>query len=467
MSKIMYKILFSIFIISFIILGIEIYILGILPNKYLLTIISLIILILILITICFIKCKKTALKIIISIIEILLISVSIISCIYLQSTNNFFNKKYDIKTENDVYYLITEKKNNYKKIDDLNNKKIGIFMENDDSIKALNKKIDFKKEIINSVSNVANDINKIDAIFLNSSYYDLICEDNTSFKNNTKIIGKIVLENKKDLNNNNINITKEPFNILISGIDTGGPINYVARSDVNIVMTINPKTNEILLTHIPRDFYVKLHGIGNTKDKLTHAGIYGIDTSVKTVEDLLNIDIDYYFRVNFTTLKKVVDAIGGIDVYSDQNFGEYGYYFKKGINHLDGENALMFSRIRHVLNGGDRARGKHQEAVITAIFEKVTSSEVLLKNYNQLLESLSNSFQTNLSTKSMKQFIKYQLNGMYKWNINSISVDVESSKGSCYSLPGIQTYIMIPDESTVEKAHNNITDIINGKTFNQ
>ena len=467
MSKIIYKILFGLFLISSIILGIQVFTLGILPNKYLFGIIGLIIVVIALITLCFFKFKKTLAKIIISIIEVLLITLSICACVYLQNTNSFFNKIHDIKTENEIYYVITEKKNNYKTINNLDNKKIGVFMENKDAIKELDKQIKFTKENLKTINDVINDINKVDAIFLNSAYYDLICEDNNKFKNDTKIIGKIILKTSNEINNNNLNITEKPFNIFISGIDTSGPIGTVSRSDVNIVMTINPKTHEILLTHIPRDFYVKLHGIGDTKDKLTHSGIYGIDTSVKTVEDLLNIKIDYYFRVNFTTLENVVNAIGGIDVYSDQSFNEYGYSFKKGINHLGGENALMFSRIRHVLNGGDRARGKHQEAVIGAIFEKVTSSEVLLKNYNKLLESLSDSFQTNLSSNDMKKFIKYQLDGMYKWNINSISVDGASSKGNCYSMPGVQTYIVIPYENTVEKAHDDITKIINGKKFNE
>lgn len=456
MNRIIYKVLFVIFIISFIILGIELYTIGVLPNKYLFGGLVAIILTLMITTVGFFKAKKTLSKVIITIIEIILTILSIIICIYLQNTNNFFNTVKNIDNENDIYYIITDKNNNYKDFKDLNDKTIGFFMENKAATEELNKKISYKKESFKSFNNVIENINKLDAIFLNSAYYDLICENDKNFKNETKIIEKIILKNKNELQNNDIDITKKSFNIFISGIDTSGPIGAVSRSDVNIVMTINPKTHEILLTHIPRDFYVKLHGIGDTKDKLTHSGIYGIDTSVKTVEDLLNINIDFYFRVNFTTLEKVVDAIGGIDVYSEKSFNEYGYSFKKGINHLDGRNALMFSRIRHVLNGGDRARGKHQEAVIAAIFEKVTSNEVLLKNYNKLLESLSNSFQTNLSTNSMKSFIKYQLNGMYKWNINSISVDGESSKGTCYSMPGVQTYIMIPYENTVEKAHNDI-----------
>lgn len=456
MNRIIYKVLFVIFIISFIILGIELYTIGVLPNKYLFGGLVAIILTLMITTVGFFKAKKTLSKVIITIIEIILTILSIIICIYLQNTNNFFNTVKNIDNENDIYYIITDKNNNYKDFKDLNDKTIGFFMENKAATEELNKKISYKKESFKSFNNVIENINKLDAIFLNSAYYDLICENDKNFKNKTKIIGKIILKNKNELQNNDIDITKKSFNIFISGIDTSGPIGAVSRSDVNIVMTINPKTHEILLTHIPRDFYVKLHGIGDTKDKLTHSGIYGIDTSVKTVEDLLNINIDFYFRVNFTTLEKVVDAIGGIDVYSEKSFNEYGYSFKKGINHLDGRNALMFSRIRHVLNGGDRARGKHQEAVIAAIFEKITSSEILLKDYNKLLESLSDSFQTNLSTSSMKQFIKYQLNGMYKWNINSISVDGESSKGNCYSMPGVQTYIMIPYENTVEKAHNDI-----------
>lgn len=464
--KILYRLIYVLFLISFLALGTEIWILGILPDKYLFILIGAIVFLFVLVSLGFKFIKKGVFKGFLSIFEIIFIIGSAALIFYLHTTNSFFGNINDLKEETKTYYLIVSKSSDFKHINDLNDKNIGIFMENKDAVSKLEEEINFEKVTLNSVVNITDGMDKVDGVFLNSAYYDLICDDNKGFSKKIRIIKKITLKTESLVSGGKTNITKNSFNILISGIDVSGDISTNSRSDVNIIMTVNPKTKEILLTHIPRDYYVKLHGI-NAKDKLTHAGIYGISMSALTIEDFLDIDIDYYFRVNFTTLIKVVDSIGGVDVYSPFDFGEYGYRFKKGINHLNGKEALMFSRIRHVLPGGDRDRGKHQEEVIAAILNKITNSEVLLKNYNQLMTSLSNSFQTNMSHNDMKQFIKFQLNGMPTWNINSISVDGNGSKGQCYSMPGRNLYVMIPDEKTVSMAHKYISGIINGQKYDE
>lgn len=469
MSKVLksfYVMMYILFLMAFIFLGFELFMINVIPNKYLFIIVGIMVLFILLISLGFKFIKRKSFKIFLVLLEFILSIISVIFSLYIYRTNTFFDSVKDIDSETDIYYVIVEKDSSYKKIEDLNNKNIGIFMENDKAINELEKEIEFSKVEIENVLQITSNFNSFDGIFLNSAYYDLICDENDDFNDKVRIIKKITITNDSDLSSDGVDVVKDSFNILISGIDTGGPIGVTSRSDVNIVMTINPKTHEILLTHIPRDFYVYLHGITSSKDKLTHAGIYGVDMTLKTVEDLLDIDIDYYIRVNFTTVEKMVDAIGGVDVVSDQAFSEYGYSFKKGINHLDGENALMFSRIRHVLPGGDRDRGRHQEAVITAIFNKITTSEVLLKDYNKLLSSLSDTFQTNLKTSDFKKIIKHQIDGMYSWNINSISVDGTSSKDYCYSL-GQSAYVMIPDDRTVDKAHKYISGIIDGKKYNE
>ena len=465
--KIIYTLIYLLFLVAVVFLGIEIYTLNLLPNKYLLIILGVLLIIIVLFTILFIKIKKLPLKIISAIIQIIIAAGSIFGITYLNDTNNFFNNLKTVETETDVYYVIVDKNSNYNTIDDLENKTIGLYMENKKATEKLKNEINFKQKKLETTNEVTEDINKIDAVYLNSAYYDLICDEKEGFDKQVRIIKEITIETKTEVEHDNTDITTKPFNILISGIDTEGSISKTSRSDVNIVMTVNPNTHEILLTHIPRDFYVQLHGTTGLKDKLTHAGIYGIDMSVKTIEDLLGIDINYYVRVNFTTLIKIVDTIGGIDVVSDRDFSEYGYSYKKGINHLDGMHALMYSRIRHVLEGGDRARGKHQEQVITAIFQKITSSEVLLKDYNKILANLTDSLQTNISSKEMKAFIKKQLDAMPKWNINSISVDGTSARGNCYSMPGSNLYVMIPNQNTVDNAHKYITGIMDGKAYNE
>ena len=409
------------------------------------------------------------------VLSVILIFLSIIFSVleffgiyYLYNTNKFFNNISEIN-EKSIYYVIVNKESNYEKIEELKDKKLGIIrIQSNTYTKAINNLFDsvsMEKIEYDGFKNLVNDLFdfKIDSILINSNNYDLLSENIEDFKDRVKIIDKIIIELKKK------ELTKEddpsrPFNLFISGIDVYGGIEIPSRSDVNIVVTINPNTHKILLTHIPRDYYVCLHGIENGMDKLTHAGMYGIDMSVETVEDFMNIDIDYYLRVNFDTLIRVVDAIGGIDVYSDADFSSAAiYHFNEGYNHLNGNEALAFSRERKVFEEGDRRRGKHQEEVIKAIFNKVSSSSVLLTNYSEILGSLSNSFQTNISNGLMRSYIKNQIDKMPTWSIESISVNgSDYAAYNTYSLPDWYLYLVYPDQDTINFAHDKIMNVLNG-----
>ena len=213
-----------------------------------------------------------------------------------------------------------------------------------------------------------------------------------------------------DINNKDIakrvGITSEPFNVYISGIDTYGGIKKVSRSDVNMIMTVNPKEKKILLTSIPRDMYVTLHSSGQL-DKLTHSGIYGIDETVSTVEDWLGTDINYYIRVNFTSLQDIVDAIGGVDVESPKAFKSAvsKYTYTEGMNHLNGEAALFFARERKAFADGDNERVKNQQRVVKAIVDKISGSSVILLKYTQLMNTVGQEVQTNLTEKDISSQI--------------------------------------------------------------
>jgi LCP family protein required for cell wall assembly len=233
-----------------------------------------------------------------------------------------------------------------------------------------------------------------------------------------------------------------------------------------MIVTVNPKTHDILLTSIPRDYYVQLHGTTGLKDKLTHAGIYGVDMSVSTLEDLFDIDINYYVRVNFTTLIQVVDTIDGIDVESDKSFTAYtdnSVYVKKGSNHFNGKQALAYSRERYAYQEGDRHRVQNQQDVITAIMNKMLSSKTLITKYNSILNTLDGSFQTNMKTSSLTSLIKKQIDTMPSWNITSQSVNGTDSSNVTYSYPGQKLYVMVPDMSTVESAKTKITEVYEKK----
>lgn len=249
--------------------------------------------------------------------------------------------------------------------------------------------------------------------------------------------------------------------IYISGIDTYGQISNRARSDVNILMLLNPTTGKALLVNTPRDYYVALHGKTGLKDKLTHAGVFGIDTSVGTMEDLYDINIDFYLRINFSSLIKVVDAVGGIDVNSDYDFTSDGYTFVKGKNHMDGKKALAFSRERHVFAAGDRVRGQNQQRVIEGIISQLTNPSVLV-GYNKVLEAIEPSIQTSMPIGVLTKLVQRQIQSGQSWDVESISVNGNGSSQYTYSYPGQKLYVMIPDEDTVTAAKQRIQAVKEG-----
>lgn len=249
--------------------------------------------------------------------------------------------------------------------------------------------------------------------------------------------------------------------MYISGIDTYGPVSTVSRSDVNMIMTVNPKTKQILLTSIPRDYHVTLASF-NARDKLTHSGIYGIEETMSTVENLLNIDLNYYMRVNFTSLITMVDAVGGINVNVDQAVTVGGHTLSVGSNYMDGETALAFSRERYSYADGDRHRVRNQQAVLTGLLNKLMSAS-MITNYNSILNSVSGAFETNMESGDLQKLIQMQIDDMSSWDIEQISLDGSGSTSTnCYSMPGYELYVMDPDQSTVTAAKQKI-DAVEGR----
>ena len=243
------------------------------------------------------------------------------------------------------------------------------------------------------------------------------------------------------------------YNIYISGIDTRGEMTSSSLSDVNIILTINTETKQALMVSTPRDYYVPLSISNGEKDKLTHAGIYGVNVSMDTLEMLYGIDINYYFRLNFGGFIKIIDALGGITINSDYEFDSQnvaGYHFNKGENHVNGEQALAFCRERYAFSEGDRQRGRNQMAVVQGVVDKATSPE-LLKNYLSVMNSLEGCFETNISYDTIASLVRDQLDEGGSWQVLSYSVDGTGDNQKPYSMS--QTaYVMVPDMTTVDKA---------------
>ncbi len=264
-------------------------------------------------------------------------------------------------------------------------------------------------------------------------------------------------------------ITKEPFAVYLSGVDTRGELTEKARSDVNILAVVNPQTKQVALINTPRDYYVDLAGT-NSKDKLTHAGLYGVETSMATLGNLYGITVDHYIRINFAGFMSIVDALGGVDVYSDYAFtsvGSPGYYdpttFVEGWNHLNGQAALAFARERHAFASGDIQRGINQMKVIDAMLNKI-KSPALLMGFSKIMDAAADCFVTNFSQDQISALVRMQLSDLADWDIQSYTVTGSSATSTqCYSAKGQKLYVMKPDNAAVAKAKEMIAAVLGGE----
>lgn len=299
-------------------------------------------------------------------------------------------------------------------------------------------------------------------LFISDPEYDMTDDIIQGFKKETKVIHKITVKLPYE-SSDNIDVLHDSFNVLISGIDSRGEISDVARSDVNMIVTVNPNTHTILLTSMPRDSYVPLHMNGEM-DKLTHSGVYGIDETIMTIEDWLNVDINYYARVNFKMLVKLVDAVGGIDVYNDIDFysSVKGWHFNKGWHHMHGTYALWYLRERKAFKDEDEQRIRNQQKVMKALLEKCTSKKTLVANYTEILEAVGADMQTSMSQKEMAELARMQLEDMPEWTIKRQCIDGDDAELGTWSM-GMNRplFVSVPKEESVKKVSNNIKKVMN------
>jgi len=411
---------------------------------------------------CLLFSKKLFIKVLGGLTTTFYIFVLIIAIIYEINTIDFLKKigKSEYITLN--YKLVSLKSSDINNLSDVTNKKLGIVEDTKEEVTThLYKKSIKKYETYDHYSILIDKLeNKnLDVILLEDSMLSILKDENPKIGETTKVIYEFSVDLKQKTKKHTKNVTKKPFNIYISGIDTYGKINSVSRTDVNMILTVNPKTFDILVTSIPRDYYVELYGY-NEFDKLTHSGIYSIDTSIGTIEKMLGIKIDYYVKVNFTSLIKMVDTLGGIDVESEYEFvSQDGYKFYKGTNKMNGAKALSFSRERKSLPDGDRSRNVNQQAVLTAIINKLMVKSNLTK-YNDLLKSLKPSIVTNMSDSQITNFVKMQIDKNPKWNIEYYLLDGEDGYEYTYSYSKHKLYVMIPDEKSLRSSSDKINEIL-------
>lgn len=460
-----FRVIAIISIIIFIVFGIMLYVLDMIPFKFLIIFYIVFgLLYLYLFITSFPKKIKNKFRISSCVFLILFGTIFGVGIKYLNDTMDFVGIISKDLLQKEVYYVMTLDSSTIKNVKDLDNKTIGIYSSknSEEAIKLLDKKIDSTNKEYKNIVELFEDLQdkKIDAVLINDSTKNLLSSDLSDMKLKLKEIYKVYVSIEKTDIVKVVDITKKPFNIYVAGGDAYGSIDNVTNTDVNMIITVDPINRKVLLTSIPRDYYVNLPSFGDDAyDKLTHAGYYGIEESAKAIENLLDIDINYYVKVNFSTIEGVIDAIEGVDVYVDKGFtaSDGSYTFVTGYNHMNGKKALRFARERKSFSNGDVQRVKNQQKVLTAIINKVTSSTTLVTNFSQILNSVENSFSTNMETKNINRFIKMQLNDMRTWDIESQNlVGSDLYTKNTYTYPNLELYVMKQDEESVGTAKEKI-----------
>lgn len=464
--------------------------LGMIPNKYLYLFLGILVGIN-LIGAVTLFIKKWYTKVISVLFYLILVVAAVVGINVGTTANEFLDKAFSTyKEETATFYIMVKSKSDYKSLEDLNGKEVQYytFYEN-------------QEDMLNEVKNVIKDpilkphddlydcfinflVYDLGALVIDEGYLDVLSEDYDNLDKRLKTLHtfEVTYKVKVDENGNTIEEEKKDkevtqkykdikkddnLNIYLSGSDSrSNKIYNKTRSDVNMILTINKDTKTILLTSIPRDYYVQVHGQTGLKDKLTHAGIYGLDRSRQTVEDLFKIDIDYSIKVGMNAVPEVVDLVGGVEIYSDTSFDSFhmpGWHVNKGYNKMDGKKALAYARERYAYASGDRHRIKNQQQVLEAVLLKAMSDKSILLKYDKLLDSLSKMYITDIPREVISEYVKMQLNDMSKWTFISQSVDGKGAMEHTYTAPKSNRYVMIPNQDTVDAARLKIKEVLEGK----
>ena len=470
MGKVIKGIISIFMIIISLIGGLYLYNLGILPNSY---IVGVFVTLIIVNSICCILLfKKGIISTIISIIIYFIIGIVSIAIIYYAgNTSEYLDTGFSNNVEYTTYSVIVLGTSNYNNISELENTNMGyLYLDEDNS---------YLDEVKNNINVNLNEYdlfslynklsnNEITSIVINNGYIDLLEENFDDYSSNTKVIYSYKIETEEtEVVDKEIKL--KPFNIYLAGTDSrDSNLESNTKSDVNMVITVNPITKKVLITSIPRDYYVQINGTTGLKDKLTHVGIYGTEKSKRTIEDLLNIDIDYTVKVGFNSVIKLVDLVGGVDIYSDTAFvshcrdgGAKRVRVEVGMNHFNGAEALSYARERYAYSDGDVHRIKNQQQVIEAVVNKLLSDPSFLLKYDTLLESLSDLYITNVPSELVKLLIKEQINNMSTFSIEKQNLVGYDGMGQTYSIPGMNLYVMVPNQESVVAASNKILEYMN------
>lgn len=461
--KVFKWILSSIFnILSCIIIYI-IYSLHLLPIKYFILIIIGLIILNILATLCLVlRSKPLKILVIINYIIILLMSYGVFT--YGLDTLKFLNNGFSTYTkEITTYNILTLSSSEINDLSSLS----GLVGYTEDGLVTKHLNVNLELITYDDLSNMYLDLidGKIQAMIIDYAYYDILNEAFEELATNTKTIYSFEVESEKENKGETKIVSLKPINVYISGSDSRTETVYSkSRSDANLVVTINPNTRHILITSIPRDYYVQAHGQVGLKEKLTHVGVYGLEMSTMTVEDLFDINVDYSIKVGFSGIIKIVDMIDGVDVYSNTAFTSFhlpSWQVEKGINHLDGIRARAYCGERYAYPDGDRHRAQNQAQVLGAIVNKISTNKSLLLKSMDILNELTNYYITDIPKELISLYIKEQLDNLGEWSIEFQAVSGSDAYDYCYIGPTVKRYVMYPYPEDVERASSKIKELLN------
>ena len=426
------------------------------------------------------------------ILIVLTVLISIYGVFAAQKVGETVESVTETKAHTTTYGVYVRKEDRAESLDDAADYTFGVTSSYDPqntavAIRQLRNHFDTKIKTVDhdSVQEMVDELfdENVDAILINQAYVTILkeLEDYKDFSDNTRLIQEIVVEqqsapvsskttNQSDeglpaTNLTPVNdITKDPFVVYLSGSDTRSKTLETSNSDVNILVVINPETKQILLLNTPRDYYIPNPAGGGKLDKLTHCGIYGINTSIEALSNLYDVTVNYYAQINFTGFETLIDAVGGVTIESDQEYTTHNghYQIHKGTNKLDGAEALGFVRERYAFTTGDNQRGENQMLVLSQVIDKLTSAR-LITNYNAILNSLQGMFITNVSSEEIQSLVKMQLRDGGDWNIKSFAVTGNTGNDITFSIPRTPVSVMYQDEALVRRGAELVDRVIAGE----
>ena len=434
--------------------------------------------------------KGTAKKIICACISLILSILLLIPIRVFRKTDSTLNNlQGETNTYHSNYEVVVRQDDEAEILSDLIGYKIGLDTaynqaSAEEALADIERKIESQLEVLeyggsSALWTALTETRETDAILIDHSFYEMFREayeaQNDQIENHVKIVDKITVSvdietpptaSPSTPPEESLQLWERPFVIYVSGIDVAGKITTRSRSDVNILIAINPNTKKMILVTVPRDTYVPFPGVTDgAYDKLSHAGIYGVicAVSIATLEQYIytGITIDKWIRVNFTSVERIVDALGGITVESQYNFSSGNYTFVKGMNELDGKQALAFARNRKSFAEGDMQRGRNQLEVIKGIFNKAISPAIL-SSYSEILDEIADCVQTNLSYSDITGLVKMQLSDGASWQIDTASIYVDYKYDYCYSMSGQKLCVGVMSEESRLEAIEKINSVLNG-----